>query len=905
MGLQKLIGWLQQKVLRTVLFRFSTLIGFTFFATHESVKAVTLQDLDNQADTQARAHNFASAGDLHQTALKLAQKTFGADSVEAGAEWLNLGWYFSDMAFYPKAADAFQESYRIRAKNYGEHSMPVAEVLNGQAVVAENEGDFSRAEHLYTEAIIIVRAEGGPKALANTLNNVATLYWIFGQYEKAETNLERALELRKQQYGAQSLGVATTLNNIALLEGTLGDLRAAERDFLRVLEIRRALAGSEDPVTASTESHLGMIYLQEGNMVRAEQLLDQSLEARQKFYGMQHPEVAQSLFDLGLLYDEEKRFDKAEGLLVQAMTIRQQFGEATPDYGVSLAYLGRHDHLQGKVTSAEVLYKSALAVQEKALGENHPDTLRTRRWLALAEWEGGQHEAAKQDVEQVVTGQETAVNSVFRFAPEEQRLDFEHEAGMCDLPALVGDADLIAATVLRTKGIVLDSVLEDREGPVAVSAPTTGSGNLGEVTSRAKTRRSLAVDVTDVAEKLPDDAALLEYVVYERYLGQLKTERGLGVLALTKAHDPIWVDLGALDGPGGIANAVMDYQHYVRKRVHEAILAGALHRLDQLLIEPVLAKLSGVHRLIISPDGDVNFVSFATLLDAQEHFLAEDYRIEYVASGRDLLENSEDESATGKIGKRSVVIVEAPDYDHRPLGNGKIASVEGKDRYFEPLPGCEREGEFLAAQANRAGWQVTELKGDDANEAQLAAVRSPYIFHVASHAVFVGPEMAQEWHLGSQTNGEDQVTQGMERSFLALAGANVTVRNWELGRSGIDDCIGLISAASVGRLNLHGTWLATLSACDTGTGEALCGEGVLGLRRGFAEAGAQNLLLTLWPISDSETADLMERFYTKALASGDAIGALASVQRDALVELRAKQGLTAAVRGAGAFIISR
>ena len=85
-------------------------------------------------------------------------------------------------------------------------------------------------------------------------------------------------------------------------------------------------------------------------------------------------------------------------------------------------------------------------------------------------------------------------------------------------------------------------------------------------------------------------------------------------------------------------------------------------------------------------------------------------------------------------------------------------------------------------------------------------------------------------------------------------------------------------------------------ACDTGTGEARSGEGVLGLRRGFVQAGAQNLLMTLWSVADEETAKLMVDFYSAARKTGNAPLALAEVQRDWLIKLRKERGLSDAVR---------
>jgi CHAT domain-containing protein len=93
----------------------------------------------------------------------------------------------------------------------------------------------------------------------------------------------------------------------------------------------------------------------------------------------------------------------------------------------------------------------------------------------------------------------------------------------------------------------------------------------------------------------------------------------------------------------------------------------------------------------------------------------------------------------------------------------------------------------------------------------------------------------------------------MHRSGLALAGANTTIAAWKRGEAPPIEEDGILTAEDVSTLDLKGTWLVTLSACDTGSGEAQAGEGVMGLRRGFVEAGTQNLLMTLWPISDEVT----------------------------------------------------
>ena len=144
----------------------------------------------------------------------------------------------------------------------------------------------------------------------------------------------------------------------------------------------------------------------------------------------------------------------------------------------------------------------------------------------------------------------------------------------------------------------------------------------------------------------------------------------------------------------------------------------------------------------------------------------------------------------------------------------------------------------------------------------------------------------------------------MHRSGLALAGAQTTLQAWGRGEVPPTENDGIVTAEEVGALNLEGTWFVTLSACNTGGGEAKAGEGVLGLRRGFIQAGAKNLLMTLWPISDETTVDIMAQFYDAAHKTGNAPEALAEVQRDWLVKLRKRDGLVEAVNLAGAFILS-
>jgi CHAT domain-containing protein len=220
------------------------------------------------------------------------------------------------------------------------------------------------------------------------------------------------------------------------------------------------------------------------------------------------------------------------------------------------------------------------------------------------------------------------------------------------------------------------------------------------------------------------------------------------------------------------------------------------------------------------------------------------------------------------------------------------------------LPGTEREAILLQQEARSDGLDTQIYRGQAASEANLAKEDSPYVLHLATHGLYLSPGDMPTLLAANGDVIKVAAAEPMARSMLALAGASTTLRDWRKGIFPPPENDGLLTAQEVAGLNLDHTWLVVLSACSTGDGEARVGEGVLGLRRGFAEAGAQNLVMTLWTVDDAETADLMAAFYHEALRKGDAPAALATVQRTSLIALRKKSGLFEAVHQAGPFILS-
>jgi CHAT domain-containing protein len=284
-------------------------------------------------------------------------------------------------------------------------------------------------------------------------------------------------------------------------------------------------------------------------------------------------------------------------------------------------------------------------------------------------------------------------------------------------------------------------------------------------------------------------------------------------------------------------------------------------------MEPIRRKLlAGNSHVLISPDGELNIVPFEALVDENGKHLIERFKFNYLTSGRDLLEWNNDTAA-----KAGPVIVANPDYGEPDAGHARV---------FPPLPGTKLEGDELS--------RLLHLKPDDvledkrATKAAVFKLESPVVLHIATHGFFFESEppeapssqrsvLADSYLQGSRLGVVDRADNPLLRAGLGLAGAN--------HYSSSDDS-GVLTALEVSGLDLFGTRLVVLSACDTGLGERTNGNGLYGLRRALVLAGSRSQVLSLWTVDDLVTRDLMVQFYKRLLAGEGKADALASAKME-------------------------
>ena len=263
---------------------------------------------------------------------------------------------------------------------------------------------------------------------------------------------------------------------------------------------------------------------------------------------------------------------------------------------------------------------------------------------------------------------------------------------------------------------------------------------------------------------------------------------------------------------------------------------------------PIRKQVAGVKKLYLSADGVYNQINLNTLLNpVTSQYLIDEINLVYLTNTGDLLRkrNLNPDMKAVLVGRptydfteSNIRVNEVKIYGQRNVISEELMTFKEQD--FSDLPGTETEVSRIESILQKRNLDVISLKGEEALEENVKAVRRPSILHIATHGFFV----------------DDQASaiSPMIRSGIVLAG----VKNTEKEKT--ED--GILTAYEATNLNLDGTDLVVLSACQTGLGEVRNGEGVYGLQRAIMVAGANNLLMSLWKVDDEATAFLMTSFYS-------------------------------------------
>ena len=830
------------------------------------------------------------------------------------------------------------KSFRELAKTNPAYLGDLAMTLNNLGAFYANLGRRQEALATTEEGLKIYRElaktnPGFQGNLAGSLTNLARCYTDLGRRQEALAPAEEAVKLYRElaKTNPAFLGdLAASLINLGAFYNSLGRRQETLAPTEEAVKVFRELAKNNPafmPNLATSLSNLGAFYANLGRRQEGLATTEEALKIQRElaktnpaFLG----DLAASLTNLGGDYKNLGRLREALPLTEEAVMIFRDRAKTNPAFQEKLALSATNlavlQLLLANPSAALPLLRETVSTEATYLQAQLPLLPEARR-LALVELFGDRWQIP---FSQAQRGEAGAALALFTRLNRQGLLqDIQRSQAL--LARSGPQRPLFEQLTAVTAQLANTTLTPQQQAPLLARKEQLEQ----ELYRQLPQIQPRLVEPRQVAALLPAGGVLVEFQRYR----SLDASQNFGF--------PRYVAL--LLKPDGTIRAIpLGRAESIDAAVAAAVAASAdpnqqagaaekLAAVSRRVLAPLQRELTGVRELFVSPDGELNRLPFAALpvagpkdggltdgpITADSKTLGDSVALRLLTTGRDLLRLQQ----PAKAGAAPVLIAN-PDFNaaSRSATGGASASVAGASTAagptvlrggqqrspgvrgltaWQPLGGTEQEARQLAPLLG--GGAV--ISGPAATASVVLAQRAPRILHIATHGFFLADQTPASGTAtgarsgGTPSEGTAPATPSREdplqRSGLVFAGANQPEANPS------DD--GYLTAAEATAMDLEGTELVTLSACETGLGGVRSGEGVYGLQRSLAVAGARSTLLSLWKVDDALTATFMERYYNRLKAGQGRADAL----RDTQAEFRNnKNSIYNDIRVWGAFQLS-
>ena len=851
-------------------------------------KGLTIaSDLNHLGDLFNNQGRYPEAEPLYRRAGAIDEKALGPENPTVAGVLNSLATLYYGQGRYQEAEPAYRRAIEIREKTLGTGHPSVALTLSGLARLKEDQGQYPEAEALYRRALAIDEKALGPEhpQVARILSGLGLLYWDGTKLLAAAPLFQRALAIDEKSLGPDHPVVAADLNNLALLYEVAEHPEEAASVYERVIAIHERASGPASLDLAATLLNLGSLRQRQGNFAAAETLEKRGLSILEASEGPDNPNTRPALLDLGITYYGWGRTELA------ATYFDRGLASLVKQVDSSFTYMSERQRLQFLATEPgafPLLFSFAVANQDHdaALPGKMYDALLYEKGLVAAN-------AAALRAKILDSGDREAVGLFDQLTEKRAQL-----AALASAPS--ADAEWRKAMAqLDQEANALETGLVKR------SAALADAKALGRSTWH------------DVQKALKPGEAAVEYVRFPVHNGvRWMHADAYAAVVLTPSATPRLLLLG--NAQKLEADPVTAYRADVGRSRGVSVPAAktgappppgsGTAAAYAAFWKPLEPALGGATRVYVAADGILNQVPIGLFTDSAGKLLLEKYDLRVVNSTKDLLRPQH--NGGGKtavvLGNPAFDLTETAQRDAVSKLNAGVTAptaaapaeaspaLRGSERGdpLPPLPATQAEAQAVGLSLKNAGWQVSLYTGSMALKEVMERARSPRVVHLATHGFFfANPVTAAPPAPGvrpaGQSGGQPALRDPMLRSGLYFAGADRT-RAGQPPAAGLED--GVLTAYEASQLHLQGTELVVLSACETGLGQQANGEGVFGLRRGLQEAGAESVLMSMWPVPDQETQELMTLFYRQWLGGLDAHEALRRAQLSERDTVRQRYG---------------
>lgn len=883
------------------------------------------------------SNQYVKAEDYYKKSISARLKSLGIGHPEYINSISNLGLLYMELNRYQEAEVYLSKSVNIAFDELGEDHMIYTSALNNLAELNRYLGKFDKALELYEKCIMIAERNGNQQTenYANYLNNAGIVFFRIARFDKAESYYLKSLALKEKLLGIHHPEYGTTLNNLAVLNLSLGRFEQAEKLHLQDLQNVKDYYGTEHRKYSLGLSNLARFYGSRGNYEKAKALYNESIQITKKLYGKNHLTYGNSLLNLSFVMKSLKEYDQAEKLLLEYQQITKNIlGENHWLYATSLHAIGRLYHETEKYDLARKHLLKALAIIEEVYGKKSETYYNYLYSLILSKMDLDENENLHTSYRAILDFSLNEISLNFLSMSEKEKREYWNlKSPLFDMynnyvigQVRKGNSDKEIGQMynyqLSTKSILLNSDSKLKETLLKSQDSATVSlfnkwlekkdyySSTFYMTLKQKESKGVDLDqieseINKMEKKLAQISSVFTQDTLSRSVKwkdiQLELNPGEAAIEMVKfkrvnkngADSACYVALiitnKTQDQPKLVVMPKGSYLEDAGFKYYRKTLSQFKDDLKSYTRywAPIQNELSGINKVYLSSSGIYNLINLNTLYNPDtKKYLIETLDIHLVTSTKDILFYSNTPVKTGSgltanlfgnptfnINKDQYQQIRSEIKDNSKTRSSSVFMKEIVLQSLENLDETETEVKKIANILADKGLKVSSYLNSEALEEQVKKTNQPTILHMATHGFFYDP------HGFKTEDGSDQEL-SMLSSGLIFAGISNYFQSKE--RPATDD--GVLTAYECSSLNLGNTELVVLSACETGLGSLVNGDGVYGLQRGLKVSGAKSILMSLWKVDDLTTQELMTTFYEEWMITGDKIKGF----RNAQLKLKAK-----------------
>jgi tetratricopeptide (TPR) repeat protein len=848
----------------------------------------TLRSLNNLALIYQAIGQLSEALPLSEKGYRLSKEVLGEKHPDTLTSLNNLARIYQTIGQLSEALPLFEKSYRLHKEVLGEKHPSTLRSLNNLAVLYQDLGHLSKGLLLSEKAYRLteeVLGKNDPRTLTS-LNNLGMIYLDLGRLSEALSLLEKGYYLTKELLGDKAPDTIVSLNNFAGVYKELGQYSDALPLFEKSYRLSLEVLGEKHLSTITRMSNLADTYKNLGRFSDALPLFQKAYHLSKEIFGENHPMTLMVQNNLADFYKQLDKFNDALPLFEKGYHLSKEIlGEKHPYTVMRLSNLACIYTKQGKNHKA---IKHFEKFKENVESLRRSDLSAENRQSLFKQWIEGYFilsdlyiaQSRPQDAFRIaeLSKARTLLESLAaKHAAQQSGLTKDEQQQLQDNDATLAFLNNRIAKALGNNRIEEQIALETEKNKLVKKQNDFHQELMAKYPKYAQLSEVQIISAQEGAKYLPENAVFISYFVYEN-----------NVLAFTLESDGKLTahDLGQIPD---LKKDLEIYHHRLSSFIRDARgkveplfskppelkTTNALSlKLGKYLLEPLKGIIKDKPHWIISPNGPLATIAFETLrFENDKSLVIAQHQISYVQSLSILAQLQKREKNYEPLKNRNTLLaMGAPIYQETTATNApntrdfKIASqmvMRGGDysgalrqlnMNWQTLPGSLDE--LLALEKLFKETNPRIYKQAEATEAHLQSLNENGLLAQHRYLVF-----SAHGYLSSKVPALSSIVLGQVNNPPEIDGY-VTAGEWPSYDLKSD--------------------LMVLSACETGLGKNIGGEGVIGLPYALYVAGNKNTLLTLWTISDRATTKFITSFFKKLKAGMGQIEALTATKREFL-----------------------